>query len=247
MRSPCRSFLFSQLNSPSAGTSSRPWLGKLQNASHTRFSAGTPDGLLSLPWAGAGPGVRGSRVPSPWTARPSCPPVSVRPSVPLSAPSGAAVTPRAPIGRFKSRGLLERRGRLQARPAPPLRPRRLLHRAPRSCCGHAGGAGKPGERATAGGRQSPGSAALRWHPRGAGTAAGSAAASRDPAAGEEGAAGCGGTGKGQRRFDAARAVRVRELTAALPTGSAGRLRGPWSGGGVAAAAASTSALLHPCG
>lgn len=51
--------------------------------------------------------------------------------------------------------------------------------------------------------------------------------------------------KGQRRSGAAGAVRGPALTAALPTGGAGRLRGPWSGGG--AAAAPTPALLHPCG
>lgn len=49
--------------------------------------------------------------------------------------------------------------------------------------------------------------------------------------------------KGQRWVGAAGDVRGRALTAALPTGGAGRLRGPWSGGGAAAA----SALLHPCG
>lgn len=127
MRSPRRSLLFSRLNSPSAGTSSRPWLGKLQNVpTHVSRRERPRAFSLSLPPLGG----RGAWCPRQPRSLPlDCPLfVSSRvcPSVPLSAPSGAAVTPRAPIGRFKSRGLLERRGRLQARPspAPPLRPRR---------------------------------------------------------------------------------------------------------------------------
>lgn len=171
---------------------------------------------------------------------------SVRPSVPVSAPSGAAVTRRAPIGRFKSRGLLERRGRLQARPSPP-RPRRsgpaaavpplplaramLTEQENQENVPPPPAAGKAAAAALGGTRVALGLL------RGAQQRAGIPPQVRGERRGK------GGTGKGQRRPGEAGAVRADGRSP--HTGGAGRLRGPWSGG--RAAAASTSALLHPPG
>lgn len=120
------------------------------------------------------------------------------------------VTRRGPpplIGRFNSRGLLERRERRRGarlrgggtparaahprprapRPPPALSPSPLLF-PPNPGRHHAGGAGEPGERPS--GRQSP--AASRRHPRGAGAAAGRPGAAGAGAAGERRGAGGGG-------------------------------------------------------